>query len=57
MLLALHSLNTNSFYLDSLLNFQPNLDLEFSMDSFRSTFLGMSHLLVDGPSNMVFEHL
>jgi hypothetical protein len=56
-LLALHSLDTNSPYSDSLLDFQLYSNLELFMDSFRLTFLCMFHLLVGGPSSIVFKHL
>jgi len=32
------------------------MDLEFSLDFFKSTFTHMSHFLVEGPSWMFFEH-
>jgi hypothetical protein len=56
-LLVLHPSNANSPCLGSLLDFQLDWDLEVSMDSFRSIFLPMFHLLVGGPSSMVFEYL
>jgi hypothetical protein len=40
-----------------LLDVQPNLNLEFTLDSFKSTFIWSSHLLVSGFSCIVFEHL
>jgi hypothetical protein len=43
-LLTLHSLDIDSLHSNSLLNFQPNSNLEFSMEFFRSTFLHMYHL-------------
>jgi hypothetical protein len=56
-LLTLHSLNTNSPYLDSLLNFQLDSNLKFFMDFFKSAFLRIFHLSYIGPFGMVFEHL
>jgi hypothetical protein len=56
VLLALHLLNTNFPYSDSLLDFQPNSNLELFVDIFRSTFLCISHLLIGGPLSMVFKH-
>ncbi len=43
--------------LDSFLESQSNSDLEFSLDSITSTFIWSLHLLISGPSSMVFEHL
>jgi hypothetical protein len=42
--------------LDSLLDFEFDSDFELFMDSFRSTFLHMFHLLVGCLFGMVFEH-
>jgi hypothetical protein len=39
MLLALHSLDTNFLCLDCLLDFQPNSNLEFFVNFFRSAFM------------------
>ncbi len=39
------------------MDFQLNKDLKLSLDSFRSTFMHMSHLSVGGLFGMVFEHL
>jgi len=55
-LLALHPLDINSPYLDSLLDFQLDLDLELSINSFKSAFFHMFHLSSGGPFGMVFEH-
>jgi len=41
----------------SLLDFQPNSNLEFTLDSFKSTFIWSSHLSINDFSCMVFEHL
>jgi hypothetical protein len=41
---------------DLLLDFSSSSTLELSVNSFRSTFLGMFHLPTSGPSSMVFEH-
>ncbi len=43
--------------LDFLMEFQPEIDLDFSLNMFTSTFIHLTHLLVGGPSSMVFEHL
>ncbi len=53
---ALHISNLDSPFLDSLMDFQLNIDVELSMNSFRPTFLGMSHLLTCSLLSMVFEH-
>jgi hypothetical protein len=39
------------------MNFQLDEDLKLYLDSFRSTFMHMSHLFVGGLLGMVFEHL
>jgi hypothetical protein len=39
------------------MDFQPDGELELSLDSFKSTFMHMSHLSTRGPFGMVFEHL
>jgi len=57
MLLVLHLLDTDSPCLDSLLDFQFDLNFELSMDLFRVTFLCMSHLLINGIFGMVLKHL
>jgi len=41
----------------SLIDFQPNGNLELSLDFLKLAFLRMSHLSLKGPSNMVFKHL
>jgi hypothetical protein len=56
MLLALHSLDTNSLCSDSLLDFQPYSNLDLFVNFFMSTFLCMFHLWVGGSSSMVFKH-
>lgn len=56
-LLVLHPLDTNSPYLHPSLDFKPNLNLEFSADSFRSVFLPVFHLLTGGPLGMVLKYL
>jgi hypothetical protein len=53
---ALHISNLDSPCLDSLMDFQLNIDVELPMHSFKSTFLGMSHLLTCSLLSMVFEH-
>jgi hypothetical protein len=57
MLLALHSLDIDSPCLDSLLDFQFDLDFELSMDLFRVTFLCMSHLSIICIFGIVLKHL
>jgi hypothetical protein len=54
---TLHPLNLSYPYQDSLLDFQLNSNLEFSLDFFKLTFIQSPHLLVSGPSSMVFKHL
>jgi hypothetical protein len=39
------------------MDFQPNINLKLSFDSFRLTFMRMFHLSIGGPFGMVFEHL
>ncbi len=56
-LLGLHPLDIISPYSNSLLNFQLDSNLKFSMDSFKSAFMCMSHLLTNDLSSVVFEHL
>lgn len=51
-----HPLNFSSPCLDSLLDSQLESNLEFSLYSFKSTFIRLSHLLVGGFSSMVFKH-
>ncbi len=41
----------------SLMEFQPEVDLDFSLDMFKTTFIHLVHLLASGLSGMVFEHL
>jgi hypothetical protein len=55
-LLTLHPLNTNYPGSDFFLDFQLDSNLKLFIDSFKSAFLCMSHLLVSGPFGMVFEH-
>ncbi len=42
---------------NSLRAFQLDGNLELILDSFRLTFMGMSHLSARGPSSMAFQHL
>jgi hypothetical protein len=42
------------FFLD---DYELNQNLKLSFDSFKLTFQCMPHLLANGPSKMVFEHL
>ncbi len=56
MLLALHPPNTYCPYSNSLLNFQPNSNLELFMDVFRSVFWCMFHLWTTSLCSMVLEH-
>jgi len=44
-------------YLDSLMEFQLEAQLDFSLDMFKSAFIHLVRLLVGGPLTMVFEHL
>ncbi len=53
---TLHPSSSNSFCLDSLMNFQPDAYLEPSFDCFRSTFMRLSHLSTRSPLSMVFVH-
>lgn len=54
----------NTFQAFHLLDFSPpcvifltiDQDLDFSLDCFRSSLIQLFHFLVEGPSNMVFEH-
>jgi hypothetical protein len=54
----------NTLQVFHLLDFSPpcvifliiDKDLDFSLDCFRSSLIQLFHLLVEGPSNMVFEH-
>jgi hypothetical protein len=39
------------------MNFQPNVDLNFSLNFFKSRFIHMLHLSPIGPSSMLFKHL
>jgi hypothetical protein len=39
-----------------LTNFQLNIDVKLSMDSFKLAFLHMPHFFVNGLSCMVFKH-
>ncbi len=43
MLQTLHPLDLDFHCSDSLTNFQPNIDVELSMDYFKLTFLHMSY--------------
>jgi hypothetical protein len=42
---------------DSLMEFQPNTNLDLSFDFFRYAFIFMSHLLTNESFGMVFENL
>jgi hypothetical protein len=53
---TLHLSNSIFPFLDCLLDFQLNTNVERPIDVFRSTFLHMSHLSVVYPLSMVFEH-
>jgi len=53
---ALHLSNLGSLNLDFLIDFQLNIDVEISFWIFLSQFFHISHLLVGGLLNMVFEH-
>jgi hypothetical protein len=54
---ALHHSNLDTLSLDSLIDFQLNIDVELSfLDSFRLAFSHMSYLLTCNLLNMVFEH-
>jgi hypothetical protein len=55
ILQALHPLDLNSPCSNSLINFQHDLNVQLSMNSFRSAFLCMSHLSTCGSLSMVFE--
>jgi hypothetical protein len=44
-------------YPNSLMAFQLDGDLKLFLDSFRLTFMGISHLSTRGPSSMVFQGL
>jgi hypothetical protein len=39
------------------MEFQLEVDLDFSFDMFKTTFMHLAHLLISGLSGMVFEHL
>ncbi len=54
---VLHPLISFSSRPHSLIDFQPNGNLELSLDFLKLAFLRMSHLSLKGPSNMVFKHL
>jgi len=49
---ALHTSISPSPYPNSLMAFQLDGDLELILDSFRLTFMGMSHLFAREPSSM-----
>ncbi len=54
----------NTLQVFHLLDFSPpcvifliiDEDLYFSLDCFSSSLIQLFHLLIEGPSNMVFEH-
>lgn len=52
---ALHPSNSNFPYLDFLMDFHPNIDVELSMDSFKLAFLCIFHLSICNPSNIIFQ--
>jgi hypothetical protein len=52
-----HLLNLIYSYQNSSLDFQLNSNLEFSLDSFKLTFIQLPHLSAGGPLGMVFKHL
>jgi hypothetical protein len=54
---AFHRLDLSLHYSISLMEFQPEADLDFSLDMFKSTFIHSVHLLVGRPSCTIFEHL
>jgi hypothetical protein len=54
---AFHLSVSPSPYPNSLMAFQLDEDLMLFLDSFRLTFMGMSHLFTRGPSSMVFQRL
>ncbi len=56
VLLDLHPPNIDSPCSDFLLDFQPNSNFKIFVDSFKSIFLYVTHLLAGGPFGMVFEH-
>jgi len=39
------------------MEFQPEADLDFSLDMFKSTFIHSIHFLVGRPLGTIFEHL
>jgi hypothetical protein len=54
--IALHP-KSDGYFSFFLKDYEPDQDLEFSFYSFKLTFQGMPHLLTNGISGMVFEHL
>jgi hypothetical protein len=50
-------LKSYGYLLLFLEDYEPNQDLELSIDSFKLTFQRMPHLLASGPFGMVLEHL
>jgi hypothetical protein len=54
---GLHPLDLDSPCLNSLMDFQLDIDVELSLNFFNSIALHMSHLLVSNPLGMVIEHL
>jgi hypothetical protein len=56
VLQTLHYLNLDSPYLDSLMDFQLDINVELCMDFLNLVFLHMSHLLTSGSLGMTFEH-
>jgi hypothetical protein len=57
ILQVFHPLDLSLFCLYFLMEFQLNIDLDFSLNMFMSTFIHSAHLLIGGPLGMVFEHL
>jgi ABC-type glucose/galactose transport system permease subunit len=54
VLQALHLLDSDSPCLNFLMDFQSNTCVELSMDSFKSTFLHMSHLFAICPLGIIY---
>jgi hypothetical protein len=54
---ALHTSHLSMTNQDSLMEFQPNTNLDLSFDFFGYAFIFMSHLLTNEPFGMVFDNL
>ncbi len=54
---AFHCLDLSLHYSNSLMEFQLEADLDFSLNMFKSTFIHLVHLLVGMPLGTIFEHL